>query len=378
MRILLIGGTGIISSEIAARALYCGYSVTVINRGIRSAPNDISVRHITADVRKESFASIRNKIGQLEFDVVVDFISYNAKQLQKTLNVIKGKCKQIVFISSATVYKQKNIRFKETSSIGNEEWKYALDKSCAEIYLSENASKYNLKYTIIRPYITYGVTRIPLQFGPLQYYTLINRMANEKPIAVFGRDVRCTLTTAEEFAVGAVGLFLNENSYGEIFHITGDCEITWGESIKIIEKAFNVKAQLIEVPTKLLINKASSCGLDCGEIVGDKGRSMVFDNTKIKTIVPEFQGAIQFKDAISGISTFYNNQSVRNVNYAWDARCDRLISYIDDLPLCVKRKLNFSAYKNDVSAKDEIIYRLNRNPISFSLLKTLKKIIKQK
>lgn len=377
INVLLVGGTGIISSEICALSIQQGYSVTIINRGKRMDFVHPQTKLIIADIRKESVDHLRHKIRTLHFDVVIDFISYTPEHIHKTLEIFQHKCKQLVFVSSATVYSKDNLRYTEDSQIGNIKWKYASQKANAEKYLSKHSAKYGIAYTIIRPYVTYGKSRIPLQFAPIEYYTIINRMINKKPIAVYGKNVSCTLTTAKNFAVGAVGLFMNKKSYGEAFHITGSCETTWDNAIQTIAKAFRTEAYLLEIPEKLMKEKAEHYGLDSGEILGDKGRNMVFDNTKIRMTVPSFHGETQFNDVAHEISAYFNNNpKARKVNYSWDARMDRLISNLDGIPQELRNKLHLSAYKNVCSFKEKLLYIINRYGLFFYLLKSIKSIIK--
>lgn len=153
-----------------------------------------------------------------------------------------------------------------------------------------------------------------------------------------------------------MGLFSNEKAFGETYNITGDYETTWTNIIKIIAEKYGVEANIVDI-TNVVQNKWKCIGIKTDEIFGDKGRGMLFDNSKIKLAVPCFSGDTCFDFAVNETIDYYeNNQSARVINYSWDARIDRLISFEVQNP----KKLNLSAYKSIPEEKDKILYILNR------------------
>ena len=362
MRILLIGGSGIISSEICKNLLDNGNEVTIFNRGKRKAQIDSRAKLVIGDIRKETIDTIQNKIAS-QYEVIVDFISYDVEQIKKTIAISNGRCKQFIFVSSATVYKETGLPYTEDSMIGNSEWDYSLQKTLCERYLAEQTDL-DFEYTIIRPYVTYSVTRIPYQFAPLEYYTIINRIKDERPIPIYGERIKCTVTYSKEFAVGAVGLMLNQKAYGQAFHITCSHVTTWEDIINTVAAYYDKKPILVKIPKETLLKHRTDAGFSIDEILGDKGRDMLFDNLKIKNAVPQFKGEIRFEQGIIEVlNNFENNPSLQIVNFGWDGNVDRIISQ------CTKDKeilgtLNLKAYKNICPGNiEEKIYKKNRSII---------------
>ena len=157
-KVLLIGGSGIISSSICNKAVDEGMQVSIVNRGRRKKFINENANLIKADIRNESIDDLREKINVAQYDVVMDFITYNTQQLKKILSVIKGNCKQYIFVSSATAYKEcdEHHIYRDDDPIGNESWKYSVDKSECEWFLARHKEELGFEYTIVRPYVTYG------------------------------------------------------------------------------------------------------------------------------------------------------------------------------------------------------------------------------
>lgn len=371
MKVLLIGGSGIISSEICKHLLDLGNEVTIFNRGKRKALIDQRVILVLGDIRGEGIESIGEKIAH-QYDVIVDFISYNVNQIKKTIALAKGRCKHFIFVSSATVYREGELPYTEDSVIGNSEWDYSYQKFLCEKYLSEQ-NNLDFEYTIIRPYVTYGITRIPYQFSPLEYYTIVNRIKDDRPIPIFGEKVKCTVTQSKEFAVGAVGLMLNPKAYGERFHITCSYSTTWEEIINFISRLFDKSPILISIPKQILQKNRKGAGFSIDEILADKGRNMVFDNSKIRSVVPQFKGEIRFEQGIIETLNYYeNNPTLQVVNFGWEGHIDRLISQ-STIDKDILERLTLRAYKNIHPRKEEErMYKKNRS-IAYNRIKAFVK-----
>ena len=376
MNILLIGGSGIISGEITNRSIEQGYTVTILNRGKR--PVNPAAKTIIADVRKDSIDVLSNKIDNC-YDVVVDFISYNPSQLKKSLEVFGTKCTQYIFVSSATAYKTTNGIISEKTPLKNDVWDYAQNKIECEDYLQKNYRTYCEHYTIIRPYITYDKTRVPYQFAPAEYYTIINRCQLGKPLPIYGGEVKCTLTSAKDFAVATTGLFLNDRAYEEDFHITSNYVATWRHIGEVIAQSAGVTATFVDIPEVLMRKSNGALGFSRDEIVGDKGRSMVFDNSKIQGAVPQFEGNIGFEEGVQDIFEYYKGGK-RKINFAWDARIDAFISRASKITgvLVDKEKLSLKSYDNvALTSRDKIIYTIHRYDIPYTIFRILKKLLRR-
>lgn len=369
MKVLLIGGTGIISSDIKELCLEKEYEVYILNRGLNKVKNtNKKVHTIICDIRDKENA--KNKLKDYYFDVVVDFISYNVAQMENTIDIIKDICKQYFFISSATVYAKsgKDIRITEDYKKSNELWDYAKNKLECENKLIADNSKYKFFYTIIRPYITYSDARIPFVIiSHDKHWSLVNRIKNNKPILICDDGNICTLTYSKDFAVGMVGLFNNEKAFNEDFHITTDFNLTWTDAIKCIAKEINKEAIIEYLPSNTIIKHMPEIK---GVLLGDKSLDRLFDNSKIKNAVPDFNASTKFEEGIKNVIRFYENNSfMRDIDISWDARIDRVINK--------EVKTKYNNLSNCYKGKDKIVYFLCYYNLTYPLYKLGEKVIRK-
>lgn len=378
MNVLLIGGTGILSTEICRIALERGLDVTTLNRGRRTEFINEKSTNIIADIRKENIECLRRKINIKNYDVVIDFISYTPEQLNKSIEMVGNNCKQFIFISSATVYNEVpgQHNYTEDDNIYNNEWDYCVNKTRCEELLKNG--QWNFEYSIVRPYITYGKTRIPFQIVPLKYYSFLNRIKNEKNIIVSNKNAICTLTNIQDFAIGVLGLFLNPAAYGEAVHVTSDFRYSWLQVAEIIGKKIGFSPQIIDIPISFL-NNISNPGFEVAELSGDKSRNMIFDNAKIKCLVPEFSGEISFEEGIGDSLKFYEETAHQNIDYVWEGRIDRILCmYYKSKKIPVSQdKCGIKGNKEKMCTKDKILYYIGRYEFLYVLAKHMKELLKK-
>lgn len=340
MRILYIGGTGRLSKDVAWYTLYRGEEVYLITRGSehRSLFVEQDYNMIYCDIR-DSVECIK-KLKDYEFDVVIDFLSYNVEQLENTLNIIKGKYKQYIFISSATVYKKKvnEIISESHTEVGNDLWIYAINKYKCEQYIEQYFNnREGVKYTIVRPYITYGNTRVPYPIVPQknwQEWTLVERIVNGQPIPIFdeGKTIT-TLTHTRDFAIGMYGLMMNEKAYGESVHITSDDTTTWKEVLICIGNKLNCDVKFANIKQEEIYYHIPYYR---EILIGDKGTNMRFDNSKIRELVPQFNNFISLQSGINEMIDFYvSHPQIQKICMGWNGQIDRLcekVGYKIDYP----------------------------------------------
>ena len=325
MKALIVGGTGVISSAVVNEAVRQGINVTCINRGNDHGitPNqDVKTLHF--DVRNRTIAD--EKLQGLFFDVVVDFICFNAKQVQYSLDLFKDKCKQYVFISTDSVYKiQESGHYDEDTPLSNPEWAYSYQKAECESIVSSFCRSHKIKYTIVRPSITYGNTRIPYGFMPAYgyHYSLIERIKAGKPVVCWndGQNKQ-TIMRVEDFAVGMVGLWGNETAYNEAFGICGEV-VTWNEVLQAIEEAIGLKAIRVNVPVETIIDKLPSRK---GEFLVDRACDHCVSNEKLKSVVPSFTIQYPLKKGVATTIQYYEQHNrIHGIDYEYDGQCDMLL-----------------------------------------------------
>ncbi|PWC06224.1 NAD-dependent epimerase/dehydratase family protein [Mycetocola zhujimingii] len=316
--ILVLGGTGIISSASVALAAERGWEVTVVNRGAsKDRPLGQGIETLQADVRDPE--SLTAAIGDRSFDVVADFLSFTPDQLH--LDTFRDRTGQYIFISSASAY-QKPPAYSpvtESTPLRNPFWEYSRNKiACEDVLVAEyRASGYPI--TIVRPSHTYDRTALPTLGG----WTDIERMRRGAPVIVHGDGTtQWTLTHTRDFAVGFVGLFGRDAAIGDTFHITGDQAPTWDAIYAALGRAAGVEPVLVHVPSEAIAAASPERGAG---LLGDKAHSMVFDNSKLKALVPDFRQSTFFEDGAREIIEWYDaDASRRDVDSSFDALSDRL------------------------------------------------------
>ena len=325
MKVLLLGGTGTLSTAICKLAIQNGIRVSVLNRGNNNCKLPSGVQIFVGDFKDED--SLRSCLSDGSFDVVVDFLSRIPSDIERVYSIFANFCRQYIFISSSCVYCRavEDFPITETSPKPNTLWKYNIEKYECEQKLIELASKSQSYYTIVRPYITYNEERIPFGLAPAYKYhkTIIERLKAGKPWFTWDNGLaHTTVTFSDDFAEGVVGLFQNEKAINEDFHITSNFCYT---QIELIEKVF--------MQLSLKPNVISFLSDEIGTILpeyhdmlkGDRSLDAVFDNSKIKNAVPGLTFKTSFDEGIKKVISFWDGtQPV--YDYSFDARIDKLLS----------------------------------------------------
>ncbi|WP_158371091.1 SDR family oxidoreductase [Cellulosimicrobium cellulans] len=319
-RLLVIGGTGVISSAVTRLAVERGLDVTVLNRGssaTRPLPEGVEV--VQADVRDP--ASVRAALGDREFDSVVDWVAFTPEHVQTDVDLFAGRTGQYVFISSASAYQTPPERLPVTEStpLRNPFWQYSRDKIACEDLLVRAYRDHGFPATVIRPSHTYDRTLVPLDGG----WTAMERMRQGREVVVHGDGTSLwTLTHHEDFARGLVPLLGHPRTLGEAFHITSDDVLTWDQVVRALAAALGVEPRIVHVPSGAIAAADPEWGAG---LLGDKAHSMVFDATKLRRLVPDFATTIRFEQGAREIVAWHDADPARR---AVDARLDGVM---DDL-----------------------------------------------
>jgi nucleoside-diphosphate-sugar epimerase len=324
MRILFIGGTGIISSACSALAAERGMDLYLLNRGssFRSPPKAATL--INADIRKPE--TVRNALDKLDFkkfDAVVDWICFTEEHAKLDIELFSGRTEQFVFISSASAYHTPPpmLPVKESSLLYNPHWEYSRNKiACEKIFLDAYMQGI-LASTIVRPSHTYDKTLLPMDGG----YTDVHRMRQGKKVIIHGDGTSLwTLTHHRDFAVGLVGLLGNLRTFGEAFHITSSEWLSWNQIFEMVARAAGAELRAVHVPSEKIARYDSAWGAG---LLGDKAHSMIFDTSKIKSLVPDFNPSIGFHQGIKEIISWYDADPARQkINEEYNSLVDKIIS----------------------------------------------------
>jgi len=321
VRVLFIGGTGIISSACSRLAVERGIDLFVLNRGSgtgRPLPEQATV--LRADVRDP--AAVKEALGDREFDAVVDWVAYTPDQVRAGIDLFRGRTGQYVFISSASAYQTPPARLPVTEStpLRNPFWRYSRDKIACEDLLVAAYRDEGFPATIVRPSHTYDRTTVPFDGG----WTAIGRMRRGREVVVHGDGTSLwTLTHHEDFARGFVPLLGHPRAVGDAVHITSDDVLTWNQIAEALAAAAGVAPRIVHVPSDAIAAAHPEWGAG---LLGDKAHSMVFDNTKLRRLVPDYVATIPFEQGAREIVAWHDEDPGRQrIDERLDAVMDRLV-----------------------------------------------------
>ena len=324
MRILFLGGTGIISSACTRLAIARGFDVTLLNRSQREGVAEAN--QMVGDVGDPAIATV---LGDRRWDVVVDFIAFDAAAIEQRLELFRGRTGQYVFISTASAYQKPLTHhlITESTPLANPFWEYSQKKIAAELRLERAYREEGFPTTVVRPSLTYGDTVIPLVLNSwMQSFTAIARLRAGKPLVIPGDGLSLwTITHNSDFAKGLVGLLGHSAAIGHAVHITADEVLTWNQIFALTAAAAGVASpRFVHIASDFI----AACFPDTtGTLLGDKSHSAVFDNTKIKRLVPDYVATTRFKDGIAQTIRWFDADTRRQtIDTAADARWDRLIA----------------------------------------------------
>jgi len=328
MRVLLLGGTGCISGDIAALAVQRrDIELVLLNRGSRPEFVPGGAHCLHADVGKP--AEVRAALQGMTFDVVADFLTYGVEQLERNLDLFRGACGQYIFVSSGAVYRTRTdgeIITEARTMVGNTLWSYARNKILCERRLQAEHGRSGLDYTIVRPAFTYNRLRILHPVGPdhqRHSWTIANRILQGKPLLMHDDGTAlCTVTHTEDFAKAFVGLCGNRAAFGEAYHITSDECYTWNRVAELVGDALGRPPNLCHVPAHDL---GFELGGDFGEKLISFARHGVYDSSKIRAAVPEFVCSTHFPEGIQRTIRFYWDHPQYQVVEEWfDRKMDEI------------------------------------------------------
>ena len=307
MKVLFIGGTGVISSACSRLAVDRGVDLYLFNRGQTARPIPEGARILHGDIRDR--ASVERALGNTFFDVVANWFNFTADHVEADIELFRGRTGQYIFISSASAYQKppSSLPITESTPLFNPFWEYSRAKIACEERLMQAYREDKFPITIVRPSHTYDRTMVPL----LGHYTAIDRMREGKKIIVHGDGTSLwVLTHHEDFAKGFVGLLGNDHAVGHAFHITSDEVLTWNQIYTSLARAAGVEPKIVHVPSDVIAAFDPEVGAG---LLGDKAHSMVFDNSKIRRVVPDFAATIPFSHGAREIVAWFDADPARQV-----------------------------------------------------------------
>jgi nucleoside-diphosphate-sugar epimerase len=321
LRVLFTGGSGIISSACSRLAVERGMDLYVLNRGRstdRPLPAQATV--LRGDIRDPE--SVDAALGDLTFDAVVNWVAFTPEHVQADIKLFRERTRQYVFISSASAYQTPPARVPvvESTPLANPFWQYSRDKIACEELLVEAYRTEGFPATIVRPSHTYDKTSVPFDGG----WTVLERMRQGKEIVVHGDGTSLwTLTHHTDFARGFVPLLGHSRTIGDAFHITSDDVLTWNQIAEFLAAAAGVEARVVHVPSDVIAAADPQWGAG---LLGDKAHSMIFDNAKLRSVVPDYNATVPFEQGAREIVAWHDEDPSRQrVDAQLDTLMDRLV-----------------------------------------------------
>jgi nucleoside-diphosphate-sugar epimerase len=325
MKVLFIGGTGLISSACTQLAVESGVDLFLLNRG--SHPDRaLGATPLVADLRDE--AAVERALAGHRFHAVVDWIAFTPDDIERDLRLFRARADQFVFISSASAYRKPLVDWliREDSPLANPFWDYARSKIACEERLMLAFRDDGFPVTIVRPSLTYGDTQVPLAVNSwARPYTAIARMRQGKPLIVPGDGTSLwTITHNSDFAKALVGLLGRPQAIGQAFNIMSDEVLTWDEIYRQVAAAAGAEARIVHIASDFIAECLPEMR---GTLLGDKAVSAVFDTTKIKRFVPDFRATTPFAEGIRRTLAWFDADPSRQlVDAEMDDRWERLLA----------------------------------------------------
>lgn len=325
MKALFIGGTGLISTAVSELALERGWELTLFNRGKHGNNLPADARVVTIDINDEE--AVKKELEGKFYDVVVEWIAFKPERVEKDIELFCGKCGQYILISSCAAYERplKSPVITESTPLNNRFWQYGRDKrQCEEVAFRAYREK-EFPVTVVRPSLTYGDTQIPFAMGSWSHpWSLVQRILDDKEIVVHGDGTSLwTMTHNTDFAKGFVGLMGRRQAIGEAYHITSDEVLTWDEIAIAIGQAVGKMPKMVHCTAHQIARFMPG---EEGDLLGDKSTCGVFDNTKIKRLVPDFVCTVPFAEGVRRSVAYFNaHPKLKTIDEEWNRSIEAIL-----------------------------------------------------
>ena len=333
MRILMIGGTGTISSAITRQLAESEHELWLLNRGNRQNEVPENVKQLHVDINDE--AEVLRLIGDTQFDAVCEFIGFVPEQVERDHRLFAGRTRQYVYISSASAYNKpaRHHVITEGTTLANPHWEYSRNKIACEELLMKYYREEGFPVTIVRPSHTYCEKSVPLGLhGKKGSWQVLKRMLEGKPVLIHGDGSSLwTMTFNTDFARGFIGLLGNPHAIGEAFQIMSDESLTWTQIYSVVAQCLGTTLKPYYVSSAFLAEIAPKEYDVEGNLIGDKAVSVVFDCSKLKRVVPGFQATVRFEEGVRRcIQYILNHPECQQLDPEFDAWCDKVIEVMEE------------------------------------------------
>jgi nucleoside-diphosphate-sugar epimerase len=328
MKILMIGGTGTISSAITRQLAESDNELWLLNRGNRRSEVPASVKQVIVDI--DDTEKVLQLLGNAQFDTICEFIGFLPSQVERDIRLFQGRTRQYVYISSASAYNKPAAShvITEGTALANPYWEYSRNKIACEDLLMKEYREKGFPVTIIRPSHTYCERAVPLSVHGLKgSWQVLKRMLEGKPVLIHGDGSSLwTLTWNEDFAKGFIGLLGNPKAIGEAFQIMSDESLSWNQIYQCVANALAVELRPYYVASDFLAATSPQEWDFTGNLIGDKAVTVCFDCSKLKRAVPGFQCTTRFDEGVRRcVAYILAHPELQEEDPEFDQWCDRVI-----------------------------------------------------
>ena len=332
MRALVVGGTGVISSGIVKRLLADGHQPVVLSRGSRK-PAEAGVETLVAD--KSDRKAFVEQMKQQRFDAVIDMISFNAEDVQTTIEAFEGRAEHIVVCSTVAAYRRPYasipVREDAETLYDDPTFEYAYNKARMEHTVQAAWQERQVPLTIIRPSLTFGVGAANI--GALrQNYGIVDRIRRGKPLVLFGDGVHAwSFTFVPDLARAFVGVLGNSATFGQAYHATNEEPTVWKELYLSFGRLIGKEPELVHIPSRYLMEAAPALG---AHLYYEKSYDGLFDNSKLRSVLPGFRAEISLEKGLSEILNWWEDSKAST-----DAEKDQLEDKLVKVALDMRNEL---------------------------------------
>jgi nucleoside-diphosphate-sugar epimerase len=280
MRVLMIGGNGLIGSSIVSQLRARDDQVWIVSRGLSHRPFPPGCIHVVADRGAAGFA---NAVAELPtFDCVIDMVCYQPEEAVAAVDALASRTGQYVFTSTIDVYQKpaSHYPYREDENYGGI-GSYAAAKVACELALFEAYERQRFPLTVIRPAATYGPLHPPVHsLGRGTAY--LDRLRRGKPIVVHGDGSSFWVSChADDVATAFLGATGNERAIGRAYHVTGEEWVTWDQHHQILARSIGApEPKFVHIPTDDLVELAG----ERAQLARDNLQfNNIFDNTAARS-----------------------------------------------------------------------------------------------
>ena len=331
-RVLIIGGTGTISTPIAkALAEDEDVELYILNRGKRKDDLPESVHRLIADIRND-VGHVKEVVKDLHFDSVIDFLIMNEKDAYEAYDIFKGKTEQFIFISTVCVLDHSlSCNVDESMAYGNRYYQYGRDKEACEKFFLDKYEKEGFPVTIVRPSQTYSDSRYPLSVKGKTYWSVASRMLKGKKVIVHGDGQGVwACTHAKDFKKLFLPLVCNKETIAEIYQVMDKRSYTWDMIYEALADALGVEYRPCYI-SQYLLDGSKTYDLK-SSLHGDKHFSCIYDTSKIRKLAGDPELDIDIRKGAQLYVEYMDAHPEEKVeDEAFDKWCDETIEKYESL-----------------------------------------------